>query len=228
MVIAISFGAVGPYAERVRAANIRLVAQVQDRASAREAQEAGVDLLVAQGTEAGGHTGGVGTLPLLQIVLEEARVPVVAAGGVSTGRGLAAVIAAGAVGAWIGTPLLVAEEARNSASARARIVAADETQTTLTSVFDRVQHIPWPAQYRGRALTNAFVRRWHDHENELDHHADAAREFADGKKTENYEVANLYAGQSVGTIRAVMPACDIVRRINEEAENCLRRPFLAG
>src|SRR5204863_620774 len=93
--VALSFGDPAPWVERVRAAGARVVSQVQDSASAREALDAGVDAIVAQGTEAGGHTGGVSTLPLLQIVLElapERHVPVLAAGGIATGHGVAAVI----------------------------------------------------------------------------------------------------------------------------------------
>ena len=92
---------------------------VQSRAWARMALDAGADILVAQGTEAGGHTGNVGTLPLLQIVLDLTDKPVLAAGGIATGRGIAAVLAAGAAGAWIGTPFLVARESRSPKS-RAR------------------------------------------------------------------------------------------------------------
>ena len=126
--IAISFGDPAPHVARLHDEGILVASQVQSRHSAETALAAGVDVLVAQGTEAGGHTGSVGTLPLLQIVLELTDRPVVAAGGIATGRGLAAVLAAGAAGAWIGTPFLLAEEARNSPGARARIVASNETR----------------------------------------------------------------------------------------------------
>ena len=119
--ISISFGDAGPHVERLHDAGILVASQVQSRHWAEVAVAAGVDIVVAQGTEAGGHTGAVGTLPLLQIVLELTDLPVVAAGGIATGRGLAAVLAAGAVGAWVGTPFLLAEEARNSPAARERI-----------------------------------------------------------------------------------------------------------
>ena len=127
--VSISLGDPTPYVERFHDAGRLVGAQVQSRAWARTALAAGVDILTAQGTEAGGHTGSVGTLPLLQIVLEMAGdVPVIAAGGMATGRGLAA----GASGAWIGTPFLVAREARSNDVARERIMPSDETQTVLT------------------------------------------------------------------------------------------------
>ena len=96
--VSLSFGDVVPYVARARAAGCRIAAQVQTRDDALAADAAHVDLIVVQGTEAGGHTGSVGTLPLLQIVLDLVRAPVVAAGGIATGRGMAAVLAAGAEG----------------------------------------------------------------------------------------------------------------------------------
>jgi nitronate monooxygenase len=222
-VVAMSFGDPAPFVARIRAAGARVVAQVQDRRSALVAEAAGVDAVVAQGTEAGGHTGGVGTLPLLQIVLASVRVPVLAAGGIATGRGLAAVLAAGAQAAWIGTPLLAAEEARNSSAARQRVIAASETDTVHTRVFDVVQGIPWPTAYPGRALANAFTARWHGREGELEGDEGAKRAFQEARQKEDYAgAALLYAGQSVGLVERVEPAEVIVQRIVAEAEARLR------
>jgi len=220
--IAMSFGDPTPFAAKIRDRGVHLVSQVQDLKSALVAEAAGAILLVAQGTEAGGHTGGVGTLPLLQMVLDAVRVPVVAAGGIASGRGLAAVIAAGAVGAWIGTPLLVAEEARNSAVARQRLIESRETETVLTSVFDVGQSIPWPSEFRGRALQNDFSSQWHGHEKALGEDAAARAKLANARATEDYQTAYLYAGQSVGMLHAVRPAAEIIRHIHEDAEERLR------
>jgi nitronate monooxygenase len=220
--ISLSFGDPTPHVKKVHDAGIQVISQVQTRASALVAEAAGVDLIVAQGTEAGGHTGDVGTLPLLQIVLDAVKLPVVAAGGIATGRGLAAVLAAGAAGAWIGTPFLVAEEARTSERARERFLRSDESQTTLTSVFDRAQDIPWPHEFRGRALANDFSARWNGREDALSASPDAKNELLEQKRKENYDVAFLYAGQSVGTLHAVRPAADIAREIADGAEPLLR------
>jgi nitronate monooxygenase len=222
-VVSMSFGDPARYMTRIRDAGVRVVSQVQDRHSALAAEAAGVELVVAQGTEAGGHTGAVGTLPLLQIVLESVGLPVVAAGGIATGRGLAAVLAAGAQGAWIGTPLLAAEEARNSPAARQRVVEAGETETVYTRVFDVAQGIPWPTQYHGRALSNAFTARWDGREGELAGDEEAKRAFQKARADEDYAgSALLYAGQSVGVIERVEPAEAIVQRIAREAEELLR------
>jgi len=218
--ISISFGDPAPYAQRVHDAGILLAAQVQSRARALQALDAGVDILVAQGTEAGGHTGAVGTLPLLQIVLDMTDRPVLAAGGIASGRGLAAVIAAGAAGAWVGTPFLLATESRSTPQARARILAADETQTVLTDVFDRAQRKPWPAEFRGRALRNAFEREWHDRAGRLD---DAARaRFEAAKGARDLDIAHVYAGESVGLLHAERPAREIVDALASGAAACLR------
>lgn len=220
--VALSFGDPARYVPRLKAAGIRVASQVQDRASAVAADAAGVDLVVAQGTEAGGHTGGVGTLPLLQIVLSSVKAPVVAAGGIATGRGLAAVLAAGAEGAWIGTPFLVAEEARNSEKLRRRVLDANETDTVHTRVFDVVQRIPWPARFPGRALKNDFTSRWVGHEDELAKDEAATASFQKAKQEEEYGTALLYAGQSVGLIEKERPASEIVKQIIAEAEIALR------
>jgi nitronate monooxygenase len=146
----------------------------------------------------------------------------VAAGGIGSGRGLAAVVAAGAAGAWIGTRFLLAEEARNSARARERLIAAEETDTVLTSVFDTVQGIPWPAQFRGRALHNAFAQQWHGREPALANDAEARRRFDAARQAEDYTAAHLYAGQAIALGKQVEPASAILSRIAEDAEQRLR------
>ncbi len=213
-VISISFGDPSPYAERVHDAGILLGSQIQNRNSAQIALNAGVDILTAQGTEAGGHTGSaVSTLPLLQIVLDMTDKPVIAAGGIATGRGLAAVLAAGAAGAWIGTPFLLAQEARNSGQSRERIASSDETQTIYTRVYDRVQHKGWPHEFGGRALRTEFLERWTGHEDELMANPSAIEQFKPDEK--------IYAGQSVGLISRVRPAREIVESIAREAQELL-------
>jgi nitronate monooxygenase len=221
--VSISFGDPAPYVPRLHQAGILVASQVQTRHWATAALEAEVDVLVAQGTEAGGHTGSVGTLPLLQIVLEMTDRPVVAAGGIASGRGLAAVLAAGAAGAWIGTPFLLAEEARNSLRARDRIMESDETQTLYTSVYDRLQDKSWPEEFRARALRNAFGAQWTGQETALGAGTDARDTFHRAKAAEDYDVAHIYAGQSVGLLDSVSPAATIVASIETQAQELLQR-----
>jgi nitronate monooxygenase len=220
-IVSISFGDPQPYVQRFHDAGILVAAQVQSKHWAQAALDAGCDLIVAQGTEAGGHTGGVGTLPLLQIVLELAgTTPVVAAGGIATGRGLAAVLAAGAAGAWIGTPFLAALEARSNPDAVRTLLAANETQTVLTSAFDRALHRAWPPEFRGRALRNEFSDAWHEREDAMTPQAEA--ELAKARTERNYRIAHLYAGQSVGLVNAPESAEQIVARIAADGERFLR------
>lgn len=219
--LTLSFGDLSPYAARVREAGVELAAQVQDVTGALAAEQAGATLLVAQGTEAGGHTGTLGTLPLLQLVLDAVRTPVVAAGGIGSGRGLAAVLAAGAVGAWLGTRFLVAEEARHSDRARARVAAASSDDTVLTAVFDTVQRIPWPARFRGRALRNSFADAWHGKESDLSANEAERLRFEAARPIEDYEIAHIYAGQAVGLAQRVESAESIVAEIARGAEQQL-------
>lgn len=219
--LALSFGSPAPYVERAHAAGILVATQVNTVADAREAEAAGVDLVVAQGTEAGGHTGSVSTLPLFQGVLDAVSVPVLAAGGIATPRGLAAVLAAGAHGAWIGTALVVSSEAANTPALRQRIVAATEADTILTHTFDDVQRAAWPDRYAGRALTNRFAEQWHRRSQNLTD--DAFTEYARARSRGDYDIAVIYAGEAVGLIHAERSAAEIVREIGEGAEALLRR-----
>jgi nitronate monooxygenase len=221
-VLSLSFGSPQPYVARAHAAGILVAAQVGSVETAREAEAAGVDFIVAQGTEAGGHTGHVGTLPLLQAVLDEVHVPVLAAGGIASGRGLAAVLAAGAAGAWMGTAFLACPECSNTEEARQRVVDARETDTVLTSLFDRVQGLAWPPQYPGRALRNRFTEHWHDRVAEAAGDEAVTEQYREARAARDYDVAVIYAGQAAGLVREERAAGDVVREIGEGAERMLR------
>ncbi len=148
--------------------------------------------------------------------------PVIAAGGIATPIGLAAVLAAGAAGAWVGTPFLLADEANVSEQARARILAADETQTVLTSLFDRLQGFPWPERFRGRALQNDMTRKFHGREDAAASDPATIAQFREAKKRGNFDLANIYAGQGVGLLTSRYPAGAIVEELGKGAEALLR------
>jgi nitronate monooxygenase len=223
--ISISFGSPAPYIERIHRQGIRIATQVHSRAEALEAAQAGVDLIVAQGTEAGGHTGQVSTLPLLQIVLEAVQTPVVAAGGIASPRGVAAALAAGAQGVWVGTCLLASPESKTTDQARERLVQAQETETTLTRVFDLAQGLAWPAQFPGRALRNRFSDQWDTRSEELSANAQARQQLAEAIKGRDYDLAFIYAGQAVGLVTQQQPAGDIIRHLGDGAEDLLRERY---
>ncbi|HET8913921.1 MAG TPA: nitronate monooxygenase [Ktedonobacteraceae bacterium] len=220
--ISISFGSPASYVEKLHQSGILLAAQVHSREEARQAVLAGVDVLVAQGTEAGGHTGHVGTLPLLQIVLEEAQLPVVAAGGIATPGGVAAAMAAGAEGVWVGTAFLASPECANSELARLRIIQTPETETVLTRAFDVAQGLAWPSEYPGRALRNRFTNQWHMQTEALAQTSEARQQLKEAIARKDYELAFLYAGEAVGLVKEQRPAGDIVRSLGDGAERLLR------
>ena len=222
--ISVSFGTYQPWVDRLRSIGIPAVTQVGDTEEARVAADGGIDFVIARGGEGGGHgRNRVATLPLLQSVLDTVDVPVIAAGGVATGRGLAAVLAASAAGAWVGTAFLACPEAINSAPARARALAASETGTASTTVFDVAQGLAWPPDYPGRALVNEFWRRWSGHEEELASSPEASEQLGAARRSGDYDVAYVYAGQGVGMLRQERPAATVVVDMATEAERLLAR-----
>ena len=220
--LCISFCSVRPYADRVHQAGSLLVTQVQSRKAAVEAAEAGADIIVAQGTDSGGHSGFVGTLPLLQIVLDAVRKPVFAAGGIASPAGVAAALAAGAEAAWVGTALLLSDESDVTEAARERIASAAETDTVLTELFDRVNRLGWPSQHPGRALKNQFTQQWHGREQELLASPDEIARFRQAAQRKDYDITSIYAGQAVGLLSERSTAGDVVQRLGEGAEAVLR------
>ena len=221
--VSVSFGDPEPFVGPLHDAGIAVAAQVNTLADAERAAEAGVDVLVAQGTEAGGHTGRRATLPLLQEVLAATDRPVVAAGGIATGAGVAAVLVAGAAGVWLGTPLLACPETLGTPALRQRVLAAGGDHTVLTSVFDIAQELAWPARWPGRALVNEFTATWHGREDELRGDTGAAALVRTARRTDDLEHAPVYAGESVGLVRTSRSATDVVRGLTADAETALAR-----
>ena len=210
--VSVSFGDYRRHVAALKASGITVATQVGTVAEARSAQGAGVDVIVARGSEGGGHgRGDVGTLPLLQAVLDAVDVPVLAAGGIATARGLAAVLAAGAAGAWVGTAFLACEEATLPAPVRQRLFTASETDTAYGRVFDVAQRLGWPPEYGGRALRNAFFDRWVGREDELAEDDDARVQLETARRNTDLDVAYVYAGQAVGLLSGVRSAADVVR-----------------
>jgi nitronate monooxygenase len=220
--LSVSFGADLSWVDRAHAAGITTATQVYDWGSARRAQDAGVDVLVARGAEGGGH-GEVklATLPLLDAVLEIATVPVLAAGGIASPRSLAAVLAAGASGAWLGTCLSACAEALTSDGARRALIQAAETDTVTTRVFDIGQRRPWPARFPSRVLRNDFVTRWAGREAALAEDPGAGDELAAGIAADDHRVAPVDAGQGVGMVTGSPPVGVVIEQLCAGAEQLL-------
>jgi nitronate monooxygenase len=220
---AVSYGDYAGAVARLREAGIVTCTQVGTVAEAGEAADAGVDLLVVRGLEGGGHgRGEMATLPLLQAVLDRTALPVLAAGGISGARGLAAVLAAGAQGAWVGTAFLACEESLAAGHVVERLLKAGGTETAYGRVFDLAPRLGWPARYGGRALQNPFFDRWQGREAELAQDDEAYAEYRAGVAAGDLDVAAVYAGQGVGELDAVRPAAAVLAGF-EPAGDLLRR-----
>ncbi|HMA87371.1 MAG TPA: nitronate monooxygenase [Burkholderiales bacterium] len=219
-----SFGDAAPYADAIKAHGCALVCQVQDLRGAREAKALGADFIVAQGGEAGGHGATRATLPLVPAVVDAVDpVPVLAAGGIGDGRGLAAALALGACGAVIGTRYCATPEALMDPQAVRRLVEGEGDRTQRTRVFDIARGYDWPERYTGRALRNRFLERWHGREAELAADNAAREAYREARLRGDFDQALVWGGEVVDLIRAAEPAAALTERIGREAREHLRR-----
>lgn len=221
-VIMLSFGDAAPFAQTVLDTGIPLAIQVTTLADARRALDLGADVVVAQGAEAGGHGEGRGTLPFVPAVVDAAGdVPVLAAGGIADGRGLAAALVLGAAGALIGTRFEATPEALLTADEADAIVAAGAENTTRDRVLDIVRDSPWPHRFTARTLRNRFTDTWHEREDALRSDTLAKEEFAAGVDRGDVDYLPIWAGEAVDLITGSEPAAVLVARIADEAEHAL-------
>ena len=235
--VSIFWGDAAPYIPAIHAAGALAAVTIGSAEEAYRAAQAGADLVVAQGWEAGGHVWGrVATLPLVPAVVDAvAPLPVVAAGGVGDGRGLAAVLVLGGAGIWIGSRFIASCESEYQALYKQRIVAAAETEPLHGDVFDA----EWKKAPH-RVLVNSTVQGWLDAGSPAGQSRPGAGEIIawtpDGDGIERYSIMEpaaelrgdtealaMYAGQSAGVIRAVQPVQEIVTSIVETAERSLKR-----
>lgn len=234
-IVSLFWGDPAPLVPIVHDAGGLVMQTVGSAEEARRVVDAGVDIVVAQGWEAGGHvTGSVATLPLIPAVVDAVGdVPVVAAGGIGDGRGLAAVLALGASAGWLGTRFVMATETRAHAIYREALLSASEEGTVYSSLFDG----GWPDAPH-RTLRNTTVQAWEDAgrpSRDRPGEGDVVAMYGD-EPIHRYESTSphdflvgaveplpMWAGQSVGVIRDVAPAAEIVRRIADEAAEALDR-----
>ena len=218
-----SFADPTPYVAPAHAAGIKVLAQVQTVAQAKTAAMAGVDIIAAQGTEAGGHTGHSGTLPLVPAVIDVVGdIPVVAAGGIADGRGLAAVLMLGAEGAWLGSRFVASREAIDEDWKKQRAVQASTDDTILTKIYDLVSEAPFPKEIGDRVLRNSFTAEWHGQDEEVVAHRRELKErLVAGEQAKDARVLPVRVGNATGLILSIESAGDIVRRIVAEAESIL-------
>jgi nitronate monooxygenase len=222
--IMLSFGDPKPFAPRIKSSGALLICQVQTEDMARQALDAGADILIAQGTEAGGHGASRTTLDIVPAIVDLAagRVPVAAAGGIADGRGLAAMMMLGASGVLLGTRFYASQECDGAEEAKRRICAASNGNSVRGIIFDLSRNNVWPAPFTGRCLINDHARRWMGREVELLQNISAvAAEYAAAKAAGNFDIAAVIAGEAVGLIHDIPPAAEIVDRIVIEADQIL-------
>jgi nitronate monooxygenase len=222
--VTLSFGDPLPALARCRAAGRPAVVQVQDLAGARAALAARPDALVVQGNEAGGHTGRRGTLGFAAQVLDLAGdVPVVVAGGIATGRGLAAALGMGAAGAVVGTRFKASEEFAGPRALKEALVASDGGNTRYDEIWDEACGLDWPNRVTGRALENRFSAEWADRRADLRKTVASLPPFAFVAGLRQDAATDInWAGESAGMVDAIRPAAEIVEEVTREAERLLR------
>jgi nitronate monooxygenase len=221
----LSFGELGPFAPKIKRAGVPLIAQVQTVAQAKRALGEGADVLVAQGTEAGGHGATRATFPLVPAVVDVAGGrPVLAAGGIGDGRGLAAALMLGAAGVVCGTAFYASAEAVTHPNAKKAVVAASGDDTERGTSVDVVRGIDWPAEWNIRTLRNSFTDRWSRDPAGLKANVEQQRElFLAARDAGNTDVAPAIVGEGVDLVQKVLPAGEIVRTMVAEAEKRMRQ-----
>ena len=220
----LSFGEVEPHASRIKARGIPLICQVQGMSYLREAVDSGADIIVAEGCEAGGHSGYRGVFTLVPeaadyLAKHAPGTVLVAAGGVGDGRGLAAALMLGADGVLVGTRFFASLESEAADGIRQAIIAADGDATRKSKSVDVVRHRYWPnPEFVIRVLKNRFVARWHGREAELEQAIDVENErFWDAFRTGDGDNTGVLAGEVSGIIHDAPPASAIIERMVSQA-----------
>jgi nitronate monooxygenase len=223
--VMLSFGDPTPFTGRVKDAGCKIICQVQTLAQAREAADAGADIIIAQGRDAGGHSGTTrGTMGLVPAVVDAVSpIPVVAAGGIADGRGLAAALALGAAGISMGTRFTASRESLWDPAMKATALAAGGDQTMQTRVFDIVRGAPWPAIYPGRALRNTFSAEWDGREDDLAARQAEAEKAYLATAPDDFSKRVVWAGEGVDLVNDIPSAAEIIERIVAQAVATLRQ-----
>lgn len=224
--ILLSFGDIRPFAKSVHVAGRVLIAQVQTVSQAREAEAEGAHIIVAQGGEGGGHSGVRGTMALVPAVIDAINVPVVAAGGIADGRGLAAALALGAQGVLCGTAFYAAEESLAHPQAKRLLTQASGDATTKSELFDVARGLNWPPGPWGlRTLQNTLTEQWSGASSAaLQAHQESLQAtVAQARLSSDHRQAPIIAGEAADLVRKVQPAAVIVNQMVTTARKSLAR-----
>src|SRR4029434_8602094 len=222
--VVLSFGDPLPFVDRIKRSGAILLCQIQTIALAKEAAAAGADVLIAQGTEAGGQGVSRGLVSLLPEVADAigTSTPVLAAGGIADGRGLAPTLMLGASGVVMGTRFYATQEAAGAQAAKERIRAATGDDTLRSIVFDISRRNVWPAPFTGRCLRNVHLDQWFGREVELlRHQEEEATRYAAARRDNDFDIAPVIAGESSGLVRDICSVREVVERVVREASALL-------
>lgn len=222
--VMLSFGDPTPYTQRIKAVGSRIICQVQTLEQAKQAADSGADVIIAQGRDAGGHSGMTrGTIGLVPAVVDAVgAIPVVAAGGIADGRGLAAALALGASGVSMGTRFTATVESLWDQAMKDKAVASGGDQTAQTRVFDIVRGAAWPAIYPGRALRNDFFAQWHGKEEALQAGQQQAEAGYLASAATDFSQRVVWAGEGVDLVGDIPTARAVIERVVEEAAEVMQ------
>lgn len=224
--VMLSFGDPRPFIGPIRDAGAALIIQATDLDEAREAVDIGADVIVAQGTEGGGHGArrGRSTLPFVPAVVDLASpTPVLAAGGIADGRGLAAALTLGAAGVLIGTRFQAAIEALVDPAITKAILDGHGQDTERSTVLDIARGAPWPAKYPGRSLGHPFLEQWRGRGAELAADEEAKRAYQQAVASGEFPPQPVWASEALDLINDIQPAADLVDALATRAEEALAR-----
>jgi NAD(P)H-dependent flavin oxidoreductase YrpB (nitropropane dioxygenase family) len=213
----------GDYFQRAHDVGAKVMYMAGEVPEAVRAAEAGVDVLVAQGTEAGGHVGWMASLPLVPMMVKAiAPLPVLSAGGIADGRGLAAALALGAEGVLLGTRFMATPEAPIHPNFKQSIVISDGHDTVLTEIPDLTTQRVWPGAM-SRAQRNKFIERWSGREWALRQNApEVGKQAAAARAAGDVDNATLSFGQDAGLIDSIKSVKEVVQEIVTEAEEIIK------
>ena len=225
----LSFGDPMQYVAQIRDAGVSMIAQVQTLRDAQHALDLGVDIIVAQGAEAGGHGEGRATMTLVPEVADymsknSSDVVLCAAGGIADGRGLAASLMLGADGVLVGSRLWASDEAIVHPAMWDAALRSTGDETIRSSVMDIARKLEWPERYTARVLKNAFTDKWHDDLDGLIANAEEQADlWRDAWQRGDMTTANTFVGEATGLIKDIQPAADIVANMVSQAEQILKK-----
>jgi nitronate monooxygenase len=229
--VMLSFGDPRPLADPIRESGALLIVQVTTMEEARQAVSLGADVIVAQGTEAGGHGAGRGwsTLPFAPVVADlAAPVPVLAAGGIADGRGVAAALALGAAGALVGTRFLITAESLVDVEAKKAVIAGSGEDTERSHVLDIARGSRWPREYTARTLGHPFLDEWRDREESLAVSPEARDAYQRGMTQGEFPPQPVWASQGIDLITDLPAAAEVVAGLAAQAEDSLARALGPG